>query len=454
MEPHRPMDGASGEEARSFGSVLLVEDESPQRTLLGTRIEGLDWEVGTVSTLRDAIKALTGRPWSMVLVGRIDGRTGEEFVQTLRRIVPRLRVALLADAPDDALRQRLLRMGAVGCLDREAEPELLRRLLEQAEPRGPLSHAVAGPERAGVEAPPRSRRPPRGRRLDGSAKPSVRESFADAVRSGELGLPGRGDLLPRLQLLARTPEAGVDEVCSIFEADPAAAAAVLAAANAPGFAFAGSARSVRQACVRLGSRMVLSLGQRVAIRGRMRLRKAPWDGLAVDWWRSCEAAAQLAGALAPAAGCLPDEALLATLLANIGELALLAEAERWDDGVETGALLEEAGWLMPTEHPRIGQALLSAWTFDKPWCRLALRHHDPDAGSLAALTLLCTELVLEQGMTYLGASPDDPKSDVPRKLAAGLGLELDVAREQAATIVAGFGPTGPRPEPSSSDHDA
>jgi len=441
MEPHRSMNDISGEGPRVFGSVLLVEDDSPERTLLTERIEGLDWEVGVAATRRDAIKALTGRPWSMVLVGRVEGRADEEFVRTLRRIVPRLRVALLADTPDDALRQRLLRVGAVGCLARDAGPDQLRGLLEQPESGGPLNNVFAGPKRAGVEG---SRRRPPPHRL---TRPSVRESFAEAVRSGVLDLPARGELLPRLQSLARCPEAGVDEVCRVLEADPAAAAAVLAAANAPGFAFAVPARSVRQACVRLGNEMVLALGQRVAIRGRMRLRKAPWDGLAADWWRNSEAAAQLAGALAADAGCLPEEAHLASLLANIGELALLAEAERWDDGAETEALLEETGWLMPTEHPRIGQDLLAAWTFDKPWCLLALQHHDPEAGSLAALTLLSTELVQEQGVTYFGASPDNPASDLPRHLATGLGLDLDVARERAATVVAGFGrppqPNGP-----------
>ena len=406
------------------------------RRALGVR----GWAVIGAPTAIDAVNVLGRTAWSAVLVGEPSGpRDGAGFFATLRRVVPRVPAGRLLVAPSARVDARLRASGALGCAGWTAES--VARLVEPLVPADARADAgtrvhLTAPDALALSGSVRSNSD------DGLAN---LRGFKDALEGSAPPLPARGDLLPRLQDLARG-EPGAAEVAAALESDPAAVTAVLHAANVAGAGFATPAASVRDACVRLGTRVVLALGHQAAIRGCLEFSRPPWTEHARRWWAHVEAASQLARQLAPACGLPPEDAYLASLLSNLGELAILVLADRWDQGADCEPLVDAARAVMLREHGRLGEDLLRQWDFDRRWRRLAARHHDGaanQASPLARIALLCWGLTLEQGQTYLGADRAAPLEPwlrahgcVVPELARSLSLDLTEARRRAAAASA------------------
>ena len=419
--------------------ILIVDRNAVVIQALRAGLRSRGWHVADASSAIAAVEVLGQRPWTAVLVGDPDGpRNGEQFLSILRQIVPRLPAGLLVERIDPALHAALRAGGALGCILKTSKKidGALRPLLPTdpmarsgirvvLSPRDALelSGSIGGddPQTQGI--------------LDGL------RGFRAAIEGDAPSLPARGDLLPRLQALTEG-EPGAAEVAAAIEPDPTAVVAVLHAANAAGAGFATRARSIRDACVRLGTGVVLALGQQVAIRGCLELIESPWREAADDWWRHTEVASQLGRQLAPQAGLRAEDGFLAGLLSNIGELAVLVQADRFGRGDAAGPLFEAARAVMDREHGRLGEALLTGWEFGVQWRLLAARHHTPaeqERSRLARLAVLCWGLTLEQGLGYLGHERTEHLDrHLARRgcdraaLARSLGLNLSASRAVAA----------------------
>ena len=72
-------------------------------------------------------------------------------------------------------------------------------------------------------------------------------------------------------------------------------------------------------------------------------------------------------------GVLPDQAMLAGLLHDIGTLPILYRAEERDELLETPGLLDH---LITNLHTRIGGAILKHWKFPEALIAVAAEHED------------------------------------------------------------------------------
>ncbi len=380
-----------------------------------------------------AVEVLGTFPWSLVLVGDPGGDvTGEVFLCTIRRVVPRLRVALVVEAPSRIIDDRIRAAGGLGVISRMAGPGVLARFIEEVldDGDGPSvvslnvedANALSGRTTSGLHP------------AQIAASRVAVDGFRKAVKSAELNLPARASVLPRIQTLATGTDAGVDEIVAVLESDPTVVTAVLHKANLAVSQFATSAMSMREACLRLGNRVALRLGHQVALRSMLALHSSPWKELADAWWVVSDAVAELSRELAPKIGATPQDGFLAGLLANVGELAILAAAESWDDGDSSDALLVAVRELLPLEHGRVGEAVLASWGYPSRWTNLARDHHGGPGvrpTPLQSIATLSWALVLDQGLSYV--APGEP-ADVGR-LCTWLRLDQAEAREAAQVIV-------------------
>lgn len=423
--------------------LLLVDRDEDYVARISAQARPAGWSVVGVRDPLGAVDALGRHPWSLVLVGSPEGADGNAFLSTLRRVVPRLPSALIAEHPTPFLDRRIRQRGGLGCLPRERNRSALRALLD---------HIAAGgrgrrPELLALDETEAALLSGRTLALDPSwieAATAAVEGFRCAVASGELDLPGRGDLLPRLQELAEAPETGAPDVVAVLETDPVVVTSVLHAARLASAQFATRTSTVHDACVRLGNQSVVAIARAVAIRGALQLQLHPWHDYATAWWASSEATSHLARLLAPRIGLPPQDGFLAGLLTNLGELALLAEVERWDpDGRAVDPLLVALREVMIREHSLIGGRLLDRWAFEPRWRPVVEGHHAPrTSGPLARLALLSWGLVLREGLTYVGHDPDGAVEPHLRRchcdlpwLMDRLGLDPNECRRAAAEVV-------------------
>lgn len=414
------------------GHVLVVDadDQFVRRMTHALRRLGLQ-TIGAPDPA-GAVEVLGAFPWSLVLVGDPGGDvSGEVFLCTLRRVVPRLRVALVVEAPSRLIDDRIREVGGLGAISRMAGPGVLARLVGEAqgnedEPSVVSLNAADASELSG--------------RLSGihpaaiAASRAAVEGFREAVRSGELGLPARASILQGLQSIAAGTEAGVDDIVALLESDPTVVTAVLHQANLAEGEFATSALSIREACLRLGNRSALRLAHRVALRSMLALHSSPWKDLGEAWWVCSDAIAELARELAPKIGASAQDGFLAGLLANVGELAILAAAETWDDGDSSSAILVAVRELLPREHGRVGESVLTSWGYPQRWTRLARDHHGGVGirpTPLQSIATLSWALVLDSGLSYI--APGEP-ADVGL-LCTWLRIDPAEARALGAEVV-------------------
>ncbi|MFN7956826.1 MAG: response regulator [Holophagaceae bacterium] len=140
--------------------LLLVEDKDSFRRLLSQALEGTVWEVLAVPDPQEALRALEGRPFQVLVTDlRLPGMSGLELIRRARRLHPGLRVVLMSafGEPKDIV--EAMRLGADDFLpkpfDLDAFLALLDRLraLVGAPPPDPAEPWVAhSPAMQGLDA--------------------------------------------------------------------------------------------------------------------------------------------------------------------------------------------------------------------------------------------------------------------------------------------------------------
>ncbi len=174
----------------------------------------------------------------------------------------------------------------------------------------------------------------------------------------------------------------MDELADLVRRQPALAARVLTVANSAAFRGRGEWRSLKQCLQVLGMRTLHSIAASIAVReafsGLPSARAGDFDG----FWRHSLMVAELAQAVAVEMGETdPEEAYLAGLLHDVGELLLLggrtatygpllAEAR----GTESGLVaLEQAA--LQTDHAAVGAWLVERWQLPSFTADALLFHH-------------------------------------------------------------------------------
>ena len=162
--------------------------------------------------------------------------------------------------------------------------------------------------------------------------------------------------------------------------------------------------------MRLGNRRVLSIAQEVMARDLFVAGSGTFGEIADAMWANTRVCSEGARRLAEIQGMVdPDEAHLAALFHNIGELVLL-RAFRELVGLEKPSVSELRLFREEVDlhHEEVGARLLGEWGFAADFAKVASAHHVP-AGreeadkvrELRLLSLAAWKLALTVGFTYL-----------------------------------------------------
>jgi len=244
-------------------------------------------------------------------------------------------------------------------------------------------------------------------------------------------LPSLPQVLIHIVETVYQDEVGVQDLASVIQRDTALTLRLVAVANSGRYGRALASSSLRQCIVRLGLSSVRSLILAMVFQAFVDGFKGLGPAyLRAFWWRSATAA-HFARRLAHLLG-YPnaDEAFLAGLLMNCGELVLASRspAEARRDGTEAEQLARERR-LFGTDHARVGADIALRSGLSPDLADALCFHHEPmenlrDAHQLVKIVALSSEATGQR----VAAEPAWTLSD-------GLfGLNQSLLRELLAAV--------------------
>lgn len=275
---------------------------------------------------------------------------------------------------------------------------------------------------------------------------SLPEPIVNAIASGRVASPPQ--VLLRLLRMVDDDGATIVELAELIERDPGLCARILTAANSPALRRGNPLHSMENCLVALGTRLVRSIATCLSVQSMFeRHSGAAAPDLAAFWTHSLLVAELSRGLASASASARPDEAYLAGLLHDVGELILLAAL-----GAPYARLLaacpdEDTLPAMENEtlgahHGEIGTWLVDQWQLDSAFADGILFHHAPAPQIVSAAPL--PQLVwLAHALAGAGDFPAEGKSDgsagIPPELSAlaetmfgpALAARLASLREQA-----------------------
>lgn len=220
---------------------------------------------------------------------------------------------------------------------------------------------------------------------------SLPAPILQAIESGHV--PSPPQILLRLLKLTDNELSSIADLVALVGQDPGLTSRLLTVANSPALGRGRELRSLDHCLATLGTRLVRSIATCLSIQKLFAAEpRVSADDLASFWGHSLMVA-ELSRMIAVAAACpQPDEAYLAGLLHDIGQLTLLSAlgepyAALLAAHGDEDALVAEEFRQFGTHHGEVGTWLTDRWQFDSSFADGILFHH-VDAGQIASAGLL------------------------------------------------------------------
>jgi len=201
----------------------------------------------------------------------------------------------------------------------------------------------------------------------------VNELIQD-LESGQLQLPTLPEVALRVRDVVDDEDANASQIAEIIAQDAALSARLIQVANSPLYRGRQEIDRLSMVVARLGNKLVRNLVTSQVMKQMFQATNDVVDQhLRAVWEHSVQVAA-IARALAGSVpGVMPDQAMLAGLIHDIGTLPILYRAEERDELLETPGLLDE---LIARLHTRIGGAILKHWKFPDALVAVAAEHEN------------------------------------------------------------------------------
>mgnify|MGYP001415264479 CR=1 FL=1 len=243
------------------------------------------------------------------------------------------------------------------------------------------------------------------------------------------------EALLRLLRMAEDDGRTMSELAKVVEQDPGLCARILSAANSPGLRRGAPLNSVAHCLTSLGTRLIRSIATCLALQGMFERRQETFRTDLAPFWLHSLTVAETARELAVASAYAhAEEAYLAGLLHDIGELLLLSGlgapyAQVLTMAGEEGSLSALEVEHFGVDHAQVGTWMVDHWQFDFAVGDGILFHHASaeeiaTAGPLPRIVWLA----------HLLASEDPPDATTGKLTAELLGeataAQLDALRQR------------------------
>jgi putative nucleotidyltransferase with HDIG domain len=194
------------------------------------------------------------------------------------------------------------------------------------------------------------------------------------LESGNLQLPTLPEVALRVRDVVDDENASANQIADIIAQDAALSARLLQVANSPLYRGRQEIDRLSMVVSRLGNKLVRNLVTSQVMKQMFQATNDMVDQRLRNVWEHSVQVAAIARVLAGnTPGVLPDQAMLAGLLHDIGTLPILYRAEERDELLETPGLLDE---LIMRLHTRIGGAILKHWKFPDMLVAVAAEHEN------------------------------------------------------------------------------
>lgn len=206
------------------------------------------------------------------------------------------------------------------------------------------------------------------------------QPIIDALEAADV--PPLPQILFRLLQAVEDEGVTIGELAGIVDKDPALSARVLAAANSVAFRRTRPVLSIEACLQTLGIRVVKSIATCLAVKRLFDEQSRHWHADLSGFWRHSLLTADIARSLAVWCGYhRPDEAYLAGLLHDVGELVMFtALRDRYGRLVAVSdsedSLVQLETQHLGTAHSEVGAWLIDQWHLDAELSDSVLFHHE------------------------------------------------------------------------------
>lgn len=254
-------------------------------------------------------------------------------------------------------------------------------------------------------------------------------------------LQARPQILLRFLSLAEQERTTMSELAALVAQDPALSARILTVANSPALLRGAASKNLTYCLVNIGTRLVRTLASCLVVQTvfspAVNTRKYDLSG----FWRHSLLVAEVAREIATVVGNSdPEEASLAGLLHDIGQLLLLGGMEECygrvlEASVDEMDLLHAEEVLLGTNHTTIGAWLTDQWNLSSFMADAILFHHKTAEEIAAADRLsqivwashiLCDHIMLQESDHNVG-TPD--LQAITQLLGIDAGSAADIGRD-------------------------
>lgn len=272
---------------------------------------------------------------------------------------------------------------------------------------------------------------------------SLTELIDEAIASGTIALPVFPRAVTDLRHALKDEHRTIDDVAKQIAMDASLASQVLRVANSSFYGGLSKVNTVKEAIVRLGLARIVQIATLVMQKGLFTSKDPAANQYMIKLWQHSVAVALGSEWLAKrlAFGSLAEEAFMAGLFHDIGELLLLKCLEelrvnRPDINLPKDLIRE----ITVRQHEAKGAWLLKSWNLPDGYCAVAGSHHQLVTEETGTVELIVR--VADMVSYKLGIAPTaQPELVVSSsEEASRLGLseitlaELEIALEDAAAL--------------------
>lgn len=186
----------------------------------------------------------------------------------------------------------------------------------------------------------------------------IQEDF----RSGKLKVPSLPEVAININKYVGDPNANMSNMAKVIQMDPALAAKLIQVANSALYAGHSGVEDCRSAITRLGMTTTRNLVMSFSLGQSFQIGSAVVRDIARNTWNKSSEVAAISYILARVTlGMVPDKALLAGLVHNIGAIPILRYAADYPDLKSNRPLIND---LISRLSKKLGSLVLKQWAFD------------------------------------------------------------------------------------------
>jgi HD-like signal output (HDOD) protein/ActR/RegA family two-component response regulator len=408
-------------------SILFVDDEYFVRRSIG-RVLGRSFDVHLASSGEEALGLISLKgPFTMV-ISDIDmpGLNGTEFLSKVREISPKSIRMIISG--------RGRREDMINAINVARVARYIPKPITSAELVEIIEGALAerGDEASSMSEPIEEE-PAHGFSL------RLKELVRD-VRVQDLEIPVLTPLAAEVQEMLFADNVALESLMMTITKEPKLAVQVLTLANSPRFRPARPLINLREACLRLGSRQVLSIAQAILVKDIFLVKSVALKEISEGVWSALIKAGTTARRLAKML-LVRDPGTYFTMgfLHNIGEMMLVyLAAKKFEGETLTKKELDELGSYIANAHEAFGGIVLKKWAVPISLHKVAQSHHrlmgqdlSTNEGLQRSIVLAAWGLVVEEDGPYLSGL-HEVDTDA---LLGRLGLDpVEVRRELGMAV--------------------